>query len=61
MVSLNSANSVTKIVVLTVKGLKAAISCVKDQDITTAPEIHIVRDSIFELRTTYASVIYQIP
>ena len=32
-----SANSVTKIFDITVKGLELAISCVRDQDSTTAP------------------------
>ena len=42
-VSLNSANSVTKIFVITVKGLKPATkppSCLRDQDATTAPARH---------------------
>ena len=38
MVSLTSANSVKKIVVITVKGLKDATSGVKDQDVTIVPE-----------------------
>ena len=39
-VSLNSANSVTKIFVITVKGLEPATSCVRDQDATLAPAKH---------------------
>ena len=34
MFSLNSANSVSKIFVITVKGFKPATSCVRDQDAT---------------------------
>ena len=41
MFSLNSANSVTKIFVITVKGLKPATSCVRDQNATTAPARHM--------------------
>ena len=37
MFSLNPANSVTKIFVIIVKGLKPATSGVGDQDATTAP------------------------
>ena len=37
MFSLNSVNSVTKIFVITVKGLEPATSCVADQDAITAP------------------------
>ena len=33
--------SLTKIVVIIVKGLEAATSCVKDQDATTAPARHM--------------------
>ena len=40
-VSLNSANSVTKIFIIAVKGLKAATSCVRDQGATTAPARHM--------------------
>ena len=40
-VSLNSADSVTKIFVITVKKLKTATSCVRDQDATTAPARHM--------------------
>ena len=36
-VSLNSANSVTKIFVIPVKGPKHSTSCARDQDATTAP------------------------
>ena len=35
-VLLNSANSVTKILVITVKGPESATSCVRGQDATTA-------------------------
>ena len=41
MFSVNSENSVTKIFVITVKGLEPAISCVRDQDATTEPARHI--------------------
>ena len=40
-VSLNSVNSVTKIFVITVKGLEPDTSCLRDQDATTVPERHI--------------------
>ena len=40
-VSPNSLNSVTKIFLITVKGLKPATSCVRDQDATTAPARHM--------------------
>ena len=50
MFSLNLLNSVTKLFVITVKGLKPAISCVRDQDATTA-----------KFNPIHASVIYQIP
>ena len=36
-----SENSVTKISVITVKGLELATSCVRDQDATTAQARHI--------------------
>ena len=35
MFSLNSANSVTKIFIIIVKGFELATSCVRDQDVTT--------------------------
>ena len=35
-----SLNSVTKIFVITVKGLEPATSCVRDQDVITAPARH---------------------
>ena len=41
MFSLNSANLVTKIFVVTVKGLKPATSCVKDQDANISPAKHM--------------------
>ena len=41
-VSLNSANSVTKIFGITVKGLELAITCVRDQQATTAPARHML-------------------
>ena len=46
-----------------VKGLKpAAISCVRDQDVTTAPARHIyVKDRIFKFSPIHASLIYLIP
>ena len=60
MFSLNSANSMTKILVITVKGFKPASSCVRNQDATTAPAKH-VRDRIFILSLINFAVIYQIP
>ena len=61
-VSLNSANSVTKIFVITVKGIEPATSCVRDQDATTAPASKMpVKDRIFKLNPIHSSVIYQIP
>ena len=39
--SLNSLNSETKIFVITVKVLKPATSCVRDQDATTVPARHM--------------------
>ena len=38
---LNLANSVTKIFVMTVKGLEPTTSCVRDQDATTVPARHM--------------------
>ena len=35
-----SMNSMTKIFVITVKGLEPAISCGRDQDVPTAPARH---------------------
>ena len=49
MFSLNSANSVTKIFVIKVKGFEPATFCVRDQDATTAPA-HM-RDTFFVLET----------
>ena len=40
-VSLNSANSVTKIFVIAVKGLEPATYYVRDQDATTVPARHM--------------------
>ena len=60
-VSLNSANSVTKIFVITVKGLKLTISCVRDQPCYHSPSKTHVRDKIFKLATIHVSVICQIP
>ena len=40
MFSLNWSNSDIKIFVITVNGFKHAISCVRDQDATTAPARH---------------------
>ena len=37
MFLLNSANSMTKVSVIKIKGLEPAISCVRDEDDTTAP------------------------
>ena len=54
-----SLNSVTKTFVITVKGLKPATSCVKDQDATTVPARH-VRDRIFKLSPIHASVFHQV-
>ena len=59
MFSLNSANSVKKIFVITVKGLQPAIPGVRDED-GTASKTHM-RDSIFKFSPIHASVIYQIP
>ena len=42
MVSLNLLDSVTKIFVITVKGLKPATSCVRDQDATIVPAGHML-------------------
>ena len=50
-----SLNSVTTFVI-TVKGLKPANSCVRDQDATTAPARQMLKLSII-----HASMIYQIP
>ena len=36
-----SLNSVTKIFVITVKGLELTTSCVRDQDATTVPARHM--------------------
>ena len=41
MFSMNSANSVTKIFVITVKGLEPTTSYLTDQDATTAPARHV--------------------
>ena len=38
---MNSANSVTKIFVITVKGLEPPTSCLTDQDATTAQARHM--------------------
>ena len=54
-VSLNSANSETKIFVVPEKGLEPATSCVRHQDATH------VRDGNFKKNPTQASMIYQIP
>ena len=60
-VSLNSANTVTKIFVITVKGLELAISCLRDKHATTAPARHMLETESLKLTTIHASVIYQIP
>ena len=57
MFSLNSANSVTKLFVITVKGLEPATSCVRDQDASKTR----VGDRIFKLNLIYASVIIWFP
>ena len=36
-----SANSVTKIFVITVKGLEPVISCARDQDAIIVPALHM--------------------
>ena len=36
----NSLNSVTKIFIITVKGLESATSCARNEDATTAPGRH---------------------
>ena len=41
MFPLNLVNSVTKMFIITVKGLQPAISCVRDQDTSTAPARHM--------------------
>ena len=41
-VSLNSANSVTRIFVFTAKGLEPATPCVKDQRAATVPARHML-------------------
>ena len=41
MFSQNSANSETKIFVITVKWFEPAISCTRDQDATTGPARHM--------------------
>ena len=38
MISLNSANSVTKIFIITLQGIEPASSCVRDQHTTTTTE-----------------------
>ena len=57
---MNSLNPVTKIFVITVKGLEPATSCVREQDATTVLARHIC-ERIFKLNPIRASVIYQIP
>ena len=51
-------NSVTKIFVITVKGLEPVTSCVRDQDASNANKTH-VRDRIFKLSTIHALVIFR--
>ena len=41
MLSLNSLDSVTRTTVITVKVVKPATSCVRDQDSGTVPERHM--------------------
>ena len=41
MFSMNSANSVKKLFVITVKGLEPATSCVRDKYATTMPARHM--------------------
>ena len=41
MFSLNSGNAVTKIFVISVKGFKPVISCVRDRDASTAAGRHM--------------------
>ena len=53
-----SLNSVTKILVITVKRLEPATSCVRDQDATTAPAKTHERDKIFKFTPIHASVIH---
>ena len=48
MLSLNSLNSVIKIVVITVKGFKPANPCATDHDATTV-QARYVRDKMFKL------------
>ena len=42
MFPLNLVNSMTKMFVITVKGLKPATSCLRDQDAITAPARHML-------------------
>ena len=41
MFSLNSANAVTKLIVITVKGFEPATSCVGDQEASKMPVRHM--------------------
>ena len=41
MLSLNSANSVTKLFDIRVKGFKPGTSCVRDQDATAVSGMHM--------------------
>ena len=61
MLSLNSANSVTKKFKSKRKiaGLEPRISCVRDIDSTTVPQRHIVREQILILNPIHASMISQ--
>ena len=58
--SLNSAKSVTKILIITVKGLEPGTFCARDPPHDSASKTH-VRDTIFKLNPIHASVIYRIP
>ena len=60
MFSLDLLSWVTKICVITVKGLEPATSCVRPGCCHSASKTH-VRDRIFKLSPIHASVIYQIP
>ena len=60
MFSQNSANSETKILVITVKWFEPAISWTRDRYATTGPARHMW-DRIFKMTPIHASVIYSIP
>ena len=59
MFSLNSANSMTNVII--VKGFEPVTFCVRDLDAVTVPTRHMPRNKVFKLSLIYASVIYQSP